>query len=97
MRPLLDRTRLFHRQRDALAVPLEGKDVYRHTVADLDRRLRFFDEFVGELRDVHQAILVGADIDKGPEFREVGDDALDLHADLEFFDRGAAGWAAPVA
>ena len=46
---------------------------------------RVFDEAVGELADVDQAILVDADIHECAEGRHVGDDTGQFHARLEVF------------
>jgi hypothetical protein len=43
---------------------------------------RVLDEFVGDCRDVHQAVLMHADIDEGAEVGDVGDDAFEDHARL---------------
>ncbi len=39
-----------------------------------------FDEGVGELADVDEAVLVHADVHEGAEGGDVGDDAGELHA-----------------
>ena len=41
---------------------------------------------VGQLTDMHEAVLVHADIDKRAEGRDIGDNARQLHADFEVFD-----------
>ena len=45
-----------------------------------------FDEAVGELGDVDQAVLVHADVDEGAEGGDVGDRALEHHAGLQVGD-----------
>ena len=41
---------------------------------------------IGECGDVHQPILVHADVDEGPEVRDVGHHALELHAGLQVLE-----------
>ena len=48
--------------------------------------VRVADEGVGEGADVHESVLVDADVAKGAECGDVGDDALELHARREVFD-----------
>ena len=54
-----------------------------HDVAGLDDLARILHEPVGELRDVHEAVLVHADVDERAEVRDVGDHAFEHHAGLE--------------
>ena len=54
----------------------------------------FFDEAVGELANVNEAVLVDADVDEGAEGGDVGHDTGQLHARLEilgFVDAGLKG------
>ncbi|MCY1518204.1 hypothetical protein D9M68_529130 [compost metagenome] len=48
--------------------------------------MRILHEPVGKLRDVDEAILVDADIDKGAEGGDIGHGALELHAHLQVLD-----------
>ena len=42
-----------------------------------------FDEFVRQRGDVHEAVLVHADVDEGAEGGDVGDDAFEDHVGLQ--------------
>ena len=48
-----------------------------------DDIIRILDEFIGELADVHQAILVYADVDEGAKIGDIGDDSRHFHARLQ--------------
>ena len=56
------------------------------TSPDLHHLARVLDEAVGQLGDVHQPVLVHADVDEGAERGDVGDHALQLHARLQVGD-----------
>ena len=78
-----------HAEGDAISgeVDFDHSDV--DVLADFDDFAGVFDEVVGELADVDEAVLVDADVDEGAEGGDVGDDAGEFHADLEvggFFD-----------
>ena len=70
----------FDGEGDALGFGIGGQHFHFYDLADLDRVVRIFDEASGEFADVHQAILVNADIDEGAESSDVGDDAFERHA-----------------
>ena len=61
-------------------------DAHLDDVAGLHHLARVLDEAVGQLGDVHEPVLVHADVDEGAERRDVGDDAFELHAGLQVRD-----------
>ncbi|EEF59358.1 hypothetical protein Cflav_PD1906 [Pedosphaera parvula Ellin514] len=75
----------FHRQGDALAGQIDFGDGDHHFLLNLDDFCGVFDEAVGHLADVDEAVLMDADIDEGTERRHVGDDARQLHPGLQIF------------
>ena len=81
-------TALLRRQRDPLALVVDLEDADGELLADLDDLARVLHELLGELRDVDQAVVVDADIDERTERGDVGDQALEHHADLEILHRG---------
>ena len=76
------------RQRDPLARTVNLEDAHFDLLADLDDLGRILDERFGELGDVHEAIVVHADIDERAERGHVRDEALEHHARLEVLHRG---------
>ncbi len=74
------------RQRDALAGDLDLQHLDLDDVAGLHHFARVLDEGFRHRRDVHQAVLVHADIDEGAEGRDVGHRAFEDHAALEVLD-----------
>ena len=81
----IDGARL-HGQRDALARDVHLLDAHLDHVAGLHHLARVLDEAVGQLGDVHQAVLVHADVDEGAERGDVGHHAFELHAGLQVGD-----------
>ncbi len=75
-----------HRQRDPLALEIDLQHPDLDHVARLDDLGRVLDEAVGQLGDVHQPVLVHADIDERAEGGDVGDDALQLHAGCQVLE-----------
>ena len=73
----------FHAEGDAVPGQVHFHDRDLDGLADFDDFAGVLDEVVGELADVDEAVLVDADIDKGAEGGDVGDDAGKFHADLE--------------
>ncbi len=71
------------RQRDALARDLDLQHLHLDDVARLHDLARVLDEGLGHRRDVHQTVLMHADIDEGAEGRDVGHRAFEDHAGLE--------------
>src|SRR5690606_34329391 len=69
-----------HRQRDALALDIDLQDRHLDDLAHLDRLARVLHEPVRQLRDMHEAILVDADVHEGAEVRHVRHHALQPHA-----------------
>ena len=79
----------FHAEGDAVPGEVHFHDGDLDGLADFDDFAGVFDKVVGELADMDEPILVDADVAEGPEGGDVGDDAGELHADLEvggFFD-----------
>ena len=72
-----------HGEGDAVALEIDFDDGDLDFLADFDDFRGVADEVVGELADVDEAVLMDADIDEGAEGGDVGDDAGELHADLE--------------
>ncbi len=60
-------------------------------LVELDHIIGILDIAVGQLRDMHQAVLMDADIDEGAEVGDVGHDARKLHARHEVVDGMHAG------
>ena len=56
-----------HGQGNALAVVIDADDPHPHSITDLDDVMGIFDEVVGELADVDQAIAVDSHVDEGAE------------------------------
>ena len=56
------------------------------TSPGLHHLARILDETVGQLGDVHEPVLMHADVDEGAERGNVGDDAFELHAGLQVGD-----------
>ena len=84
--PRTDRRVRPHGERDAFSFGIH----LDHGDLDLLARLHdlggVLDEAVGDLADVHESILVHADIDEGSEGGDVGDDAGEAHAGFEILD-----------
>ena len=76
----------FEGEGDALAGEVDVEDGDGDALLELDDGGGVFDEGVGELGDVDEAILVDADVDEGAEGGDVGDDAGEFHAGLEVFE-----------
>jgi hypothetical protein len=75
-----------------------------HDLPYLDYIALLFDVAVGEFADVNEAVLMDADVDKGSELRDIGDDAFEGHAGLQagvffdvFFEGGGEEFVARVA
>ena len=75
-----------HGQRDALALQVDFQHLDLDDLPGLDDRVRVLDEGVGQRRDVHQAVLMHADVDEGTEGGDVGDDAFEDHARAQVAD-----------
>jgi hypothetical protein len=72
-----------HRQADALARQVHLLHPHLDDLAGLDHLARVADELVRQLADVHQAVLVHAQVDEGAELRHVADRAFQHHAGLQ--------------
>ncbi len=70
---------MLHGQGDALAIVVDVEYADPHSVADLDDLVGVFDEVVGELADVDQAIAVDPHIHEGSKGRDVRDRTLEDH------------------
>src|SRR5450830_798848 len=68
-----------HGQRDAFALFIDFQHFYAHHLASFDHRVRIFHEVARQGRNMHQAILVHADIDEGAKRGHVGDHAFEDH------------------
>src|SRR5262245_6194896 len=71
-----------HRQSDALPPDIDVLYAHPDDVARLNNLARIFHEAVRELRDMHEPVLVHADVDERAERRDVRYDAFELHAGL---------------
>ncbi len=60
---------------DSFTLGIDFQHPDHHLLTHLDHRRRIPDIAIGQLTDVDQPVLMDADIDKGPEFGDVGDDA----------------------
>src|SRR5690606_17591947 len=81
----IDRAR-FHGERDALALDIHILDPHLYDIAGLHHLARVLDEAIRQLGDVHQPVLMHADIDEGAERSDVGDDPFELHPGLQVRD-----------
>ena len=63
---------LAHGQANALARDVNLGHPHPHHIAGFHHLMRILDETVGELADMHQPVLMHADVDKGAEFGDVG-------------------------
>lgn len=77
---------LSHRQPNPLPLQIDFEDFDGDMLVDFDNRGGVFDEAVGEFGDMHEAILMHADVDERAEMRDIRHDAGQLHADLEITD-----------
>src|SRR5262249_31798660 len=80
--------RRLDRKRDLvfLAVDVEHFDL--HAIAGAHRLARVLDEAGGELRDVHEPVLMDADVHEGAEIGDIGHDARADHVLLEVLELG---------
>ena len=78
---------LFHRQLHPPPLPIHLHHFHHYLLPQADHIRRVLDEFVGQLRDVHQPALLDADVHKSAEVGDVVDDTRHHHADLQVFDR----------
>jgi hypothetical protein len=64
-------THLFHAQADAASLQIHLDDFDGHHVADADDLEGVFHITVGQLADMHQAVLLDADIHEGAEVNNI--------------------------
>ena len=77
---------LAHGKRDAMALFVHLQDGDGDPLLHLNHVGGRPHEVVGKLAHMHQPVLMDADVDEGPEVRDVGDDSRQLHARLEVVD-----------
>ncbi len=82
MRPAI----LAHGQADAFAGDIHLGHANPDDIPDLHNLVRVLHETVGKLADMHQPVLMHADIDKSPEGRDIGDRAFQRHARAQILD-----------
>lgn len=72
-----------HRQRDSFLgqIDIEHLDIYN--IANTHCLERVLDEFVGNLGDVHQSVLMDANIHKHAKINDISNCALQDHIGLE--------------
>ena len=79
----------FQGEGDAISGEIDFDDRGEDALTDLEDFSGIFDEVVADLADMHEAILVDADIDEGTESGHIGDETGESEAWLEvgnFFD-----------
>ena len=81
--PLLLLLLQLHRQRDALLLQIDRDDADLHNVADRNYLGGMLDKAIGQLGDMHKAVLMHADIHKRTKVDDVADGALEDHVGLE--------------
>ena len=72
-----------HRQADAAALLVDIEDGDLDHVADGDDLGRVLDEFAADLRDMHKAVLMNADVHKDAEVNDVAHRPAQDHAGLQ--------------
>ena len=72
-----------HGEGDAITFEVDFGDRYMDFLADFDDFGWVTHEFVSELTNVNESVLVDTDIDEGPEGGNISDDAGELHSDDE--------------
>ena len=78
--------RRFHRQPDAFTRGVDFHDGDRDDLTGLDHLTGVFDELVGQLGNMDQAILMHTNIDKRAEIGDVGDGSFKLHTGFQVLD-----------
>src|SRR5688572_9151996 len=81
-----DRGSQLHGEADALAHGIDFEHFHLDDVARLYNLAGVVDELVRQLADVHQAVLVHAQVDEGAKCRHVADRSFQLHAGLQVLD-----------
>ena len=77
---------LFHRERNPFPRQIDFQNGDLYLLLHSYNFGRIAHESVGQLADVHQAVLVYADIDEGAESGDVGDDSGQLHSRFQILD-----------
>ena len=72
-----------HRQRDALFLRIYTEDLDPDDVPDLEHFPRVADEAVADLGNMHQAVLMNAQVHKSAEVDDVAHGAREFHTGLE--------------
>ena len=75
-----------HGQRDAFSGGIDFQHFHFHHVAGFHDFARVLDEFIGESGDVHQTVLMDADVHERAEVGDVGNHAFEYHANLQVAD-----------
>ena len=75
-----------HSQRNAFTRSIDFQHFYFHHIAGFHHFTRVLDELVGQGGDVHQAVLMDADVHERAEVGNVGNHAFEYHADLQVAD-----------
>ena len=75
-----------HGQRDTFACGVDFQHFHFHHVSGFHHFARVLDEFIGQGGDVHQAVLMDADVHKRAEVGDVRNYAFEYHADLQVVD-----------
>ena len=75
-----------HSQRDAFACGIDFQHFHFDHIAGFHHFARVLDELIGQGGDVHQAVLMDADVHECAEVGDVGDHAFEYHADLQVAD-----------
>ena len=68
-----------------MSAQVDGNDAHADVLVQSYYLRGVFDVFVGQLRHVHQSILMNTNIDKSSEIGDVGDDARQFHAFVQVF------------
>ena len=78
--------RFFHGEADPVSCKVHTQDPDLYDIADLQDISRVLDIFFADLCDMHQTILMHADIDKGAEIHHVSNRSGQFHTDGQILD-----------
>src|SRR5436305_9961285 len=76
-----------HRQSNTFALQINLYYLYLHERTNGDYLMRIFHKLIRQGRDMHQTVLMHADIDKGSKVSDVGHNAFQDQARFEIFER----------
>ena len=76
----------FHGEGDAMAAEVNVEDADGDVLVEVDDVAGMGDAAVGHLGDVHQTVLMDAEVDEGSEIGDVGDDAGQNHPLMKVVD-----------